>query len=137
MRIKAGPWRLAVARALTSPGWLRAGVSSEPDLYTWRLDGGEGSEGSSGEELPGAARRGAASGLSAPGFALVVASDGVWGALSNADAARLVAGCWGRGAGAQAAAEALCCRAGERGSADNLSACVVYLGRPGAGAGAS
>jgi hypothetical protein len=75
----AGDWRLTVPRALTSTMWRNAAVSDAADAYCWQLPAGRGL------------------GYRAPGYALVVASDGIWGTLASSDAARLMGQHWHAG----------------------------------------
>ncbi len=117
MRIVDGKWRLAVARALTSPRWLKAGVSDKPDAYTWLLPD-EAQIKNDGRAIGGGA-----------GYVLVVASDGVWGTMSSGDVARSIALSWARGDSAAAAAASICDRALRLGSSDNVSAACVYIAR--------
>jgi len=87
IRIVAGDWRLAVPRALTSKMWRQAGVSDAADVYCWQLF-------AESQDTPSSQHNG---NYRAPGYALVVASDGVWGTLAASDAARLVGQYWGKG----------------------------------------
>jgi len=105
IRVLAGDWRLAVPRALTSKMWRQAGVSDAADVYCWRLfadsNDGDGESASHLQDASGSSTDNSGLPTSgnycAPGYALVVASDGVWGTLAASDAARLVGQYWGKG----------------------------------------
>lgn len=70
------------------------------------------------------------------GYALIIASDGLWDVVSNYEAARLVqdqSEGWGRG-DANAAAQMLVKEALKRGSTDNVTATVVFINNQAAAA---
>ena len=89
------------------------GVSSDADVYSWSLD----EEGRSGGQ----------GGPHAPGPSLILATDGVWGVMSNEDVTRLVARARTQGVSSAAASEAICSAAQRAGGRDNLSVVVVFL----------
>lgn len=107
--------------------WVGGGVSNAADTYTWALN-----EPTTTTPTP-AAVGGSAGGsvgrpsLRAPGPSLVVASDGVWGVLSNEDVTGLVARHRVKKLGATAVSEAIVAAAQKAGGRDNLSVVVVYL----------
>lgn len=126
MRVVDGQWRLGMSRALTSPRWLSAGVSDVADTFIWRLHG----DGTDLPPPPLPADRFNSVWTGGAGYAMVVATDGIWGVLSNEDAARHLASCWGKGLDAGATAEMLCARATAGGSSDNMSLVVYFFDRP-------
>ena len=113
----AGTWRvggvLAVSRAFGDSALkMTSGVVADPDVREETLKRSSSSSSSSS-------------------FAplLILATDGVWDALSADEAASIVLA--RQGEGLEAAAKALTHEAWERGSADNATAVVVRLGAKG------
>ena len=100
---------------MTSKSWLKAGVSDEAEVYVW-------------DDFRCTAEDPNRHGAQSPSHALIVASDGIWGKVSNEDAARLLTS-WQRelGVPAAVAAEMLCNEAMRRGANDNRAAAVVYI----------
>jgi len=119
-RVKIGEWRLAVPRCLGDREWAEGGVSNAADTYTWALD----DEPPSPADVDADGRTGQ---LCAPGPSLVVATDGVWGVLTNEDVTRLVSRQRMKQAGAAATSDAIIAAAQKAGGRDNLCAVVVYL----------
>ena len=105
--------------------WVGGGVSNAADTYTWALD-------EPTTTTPAAVGVSAGDwvgrpGPCAPGPSLVVASDGVWGVLSNEDVTGLVARHRVKKLGATVVSEAIVAAAQKAGGRDNLSVVVVYL----------
>ena len=123
----AGTWRvggvLAVSRAFGDSA-LKAtsGVVADPDVREERLKKRPPASSSSSSSFP------PSSSSSSPSFAplLILATDGVWDALTTDEAASIALA--RSGEGLEAAARALTTEAWQRGSADNATAVVVRLG---------
>ena len=103
-RVVAENWRVAVPRALGGSAWRRAKISPAPDVDV--LDLGDAD-------------------------ALVLASDGLWDALSSDDAASFVNArrLFRPSDDAVAVARSLADRAAALGSTDDISVAVVFLDR--------
>ena len=99
--IPVGDYDYGVSRSLEGPFATSKGIVSIPDVTTV---------------------------VAAPGSSIVVATDGLWEVLDSEVVGRLVAEMRTKGLPADEAAKRVCSSALDRGSFDNVSVVVVYLG---------
>jgi serine/threonine protein phosphatase PrpC len=99
--ISQGNDSLAMSRSFGDSDFKRIGVHAVPDIYTWQLQQGD--------------------------KFLVLATDGLWDAMSNEEVGRFVGWCRDVGQNAQLISETLCRRARELGSSDDITVFVVLF----------